>query len=84
VPSLSRFAALADARVVPVVTMMTATGYEVRVMEPWTDFPTSDATQDTAIMNARLQNWIDEQPQQYFWVHQRFKSRPPGEASVYD
>ena len=83
VPSLSRFAALTDARVVPVVTFMTAMGYEVRVMEPWTDFPTSDATQDTAIMNARLQIWIDEHPQQYFWVHQRFKSRPPGEASVY-
>jgi KDO2-lipid IV(A) lauroyltransferase len=83
VPSLSRFAALAEARVVPVVTYMTATGYEIRVMEPWPDFPTSDATSDTATMNARLQIWIDAQPAQYFWVHQRFKSRPSGEPSVY-
>lgn len=84
VPSLSRFAALAGARVVPVVTVMTAQGYEVRVLTPWSDFPTEDAVADTAMMNLRLQTWIDEQPDQYFWVHQRFKSRPPGEPSVYD
>jgi KDO2-lipid IV(A) lauroyltransferase len=83
VPSLSRFAALTQARVVPVVTCMTATGYEVRVMDPWQDFPSADATSDTATMNTRLQVWIDEHPEQYFWVHQRFKSRPPGEPSVY-
>jgi KDO2-lipid IV(A) lauroyltransferase len=84
VPSLSRFATLAGARVVPVITAMTDQGYEVRVLPPWNDFPTQDATADTATMNLRLQAWIDEHPAQYFWVHQRFKSRPPGEPSVYD
>lgn len=84
VPSLSRFASLAGARVVPVVTTMTASGYEVRVLPAWTDVPSGDASADTALMNLRLQEWIDEHPAQYFWVHQRFKSRPPGEPSVYD
>ncbi len=84
VPSLSRFAALARARVVPVVTLLTDQGYEVQVLPAWTDFPTEDALADTATMNRRLQAWIDEHPAQYFWVHQRFKSRPPGEPSVYD
>jgi KDO2-lipid IV(A) lauroyltransferase len=84
VPSLSRFASLAGARVVPVVTTMTASGYEVRVLPAWTDVPSGDASADTALMNLRLQEWIDQHPAQYFWVHQRFKSRPPGEPSVYD
>ena len=84
VPSLPRFATLAQARVVPIVTAMTPQGYEVRVLPAWRDYPTDDVHADTALMNRRLQDWIDAWPEQYFWVHQRFKSRPPGEPSVYD
>ncbi len=84
VPSLSRFASLAGARVVPVLNLMNDQGYEVRVLPAWTDFPTQDSVSDTATMNLRLQDWIDQHPAQYFWVHRRFKSRPPNEPSVYD
>jgi Kdo2-lipid IVA lauroyltransferase/acyltransferase len=84
VPSLSRFAALAQARVVPIVTTITPQGYEVRVLPAWNDYPTDDVHADTALMNRRLQEWVDAHPEQYFWVHQRFKSRPPGEPSVYE
>lgn len=83
VPSLSRFAKLGRARVVPVVTRLTATGYEVEVMPAWTDVPSADFVADTALMNARLQDYIDTMPAQYYWVHKRFKSRPDGEPSVY-
>ena len=34
-------------------------------------------------MNERLQGYIDDMPDQYYWVHKRFKSRPPGEPGVY-
>ena len=84
VPSLSRFARLGRARVVPVVTRMTPEGYEVEVMSAWADFPGDSIEADTAEMNRRLQGWIDAMPAQYFWVHQRFKSRPPGEPAVYE
>ena len=83
VSSLSRFARLAGAQVVPVVTRMTEAGYEVQVFAPWADFPTDDPLADTALMNARLQTYIDAMPEQYYWVHKRFKSRPAGEASFY-
>ncbi|MFT3717824.1 lipid A biosynthesis acyltransferase [Pseudorhodoferax sp.] len=83
VPSLSRFARLGRARVVPVVTRLTDDGYEVQVLPGWDGFPTADATADTALMNQRLQGWIDAMPEQYFWVHKRFKTRPPGEPPVY-
>jgi KDO2-lipid IV(A) lauroyltransferase len=83
VPSLSRFARLGRAKVVPVVNRMTAKGYEVQVMPAWENFPTSDVEADTALMNERLQGYIDADPAQYYWVHKRFKTRPEGEPSVY-
>jgi Kdo2-lipid IVA lauroyltransferase/acyltransferase len=83
VPSLSRFARLGRAKVVPVITRLTAAGYEVRILPAWAGFPSGDVPADTALMNERLQGWIDEMPDQYYWVHKRFKTRPPGEPPVY-
>ena len=83
VPSLSRFARLAHAKVVPVITRMTSQGYTVQVMPAWADFPSEDVVADTALMNQRLQSFIDTMADQYFWVHKRFKDRPPGVPGVY-
>ncbi len=83
VPSLSRFAKLGRARVVPVITRMTASGYEVVVHPAWHDFPTDEAEADTATLNQRLEVLINTMPAQYFWVHKRFKTRPPGAPELY-
>jgi len=83
VPSLSRFARLGRAKVVPVVSRLTPGGYEIEVLPAWQNFPSDDAVADTALMNARLQGYIDAMPSQYYWVHRRFKTRPEGEAGVY-
>ncbi|MEI8157145.1 MAG: lipid A biosynthesis acyltransferase [Burkholderiales bacterium] len=83
VPSLSRFAKLGRAKVVPVISRMTATGYDIEVLPAWVDFPSGDILADTALMNARLQGYIDAMPTQYYWVHKRFKDRPDGESPPY-
>ena len=83
IASLSRFARLADAQVVPVVSRLTPQGYEVTVMPAWADFPTRDALADTALMNRQLEAYIATMPEQYYWVHKRFKTRPPGEPGFY-
>ena len=83
VPSLSRFAKLGRAQVVPVTTRMTAQGYEVKVHSPWQDFPSDDVQADTALMNQRLETLINTMPAQYYWVHKRFKTRPAGQPWVY-
>ena len=83
VPSLSRFARLGRAKVVPVISRLTRTGYEVQVMPAWENYPTSDVVADTALMNQQLENYINTQPAQYYWVHKRFKTRPEGDAPVY-
>lgn len=82
-PSLSRFARLGRAQVVTVATRMTRTGYRVEIGEPWADFPSDDVLADTQRMNEALQALVLSMPEQYYWVHKRFKTRPPGSASVY-
>ena len=65
------------------VTRLTRDGYEVRVLPAWHDFPSDDPKADTALMNERLQGYIDAMPDQYYWVHKRFKTRPAGMPAVY-
>lgn len=83
VPSLSRFARLGRAPVLTLVTRMTKHGYEMSLSEAWRDFPTEDVEADTLRMNLALETAIRSSPDQYYWVHKRFKTRPEGEASVY-
>lgn len=83
VTSLPRLARLGQVPVVPVTTRLTPTGYEVQVHAAWQNYPSDDVQADTALMNQRLQTWIDAMPEQYYWVHKRFKSRPEGQASLY-
>jgi KDO2-lipid IV(A) lauroyltransferase len=83
VTSLSRFARLCKAKVMTLSNRMTPKGYEVNFSSVWTDFPSRDAKADTKRMNRELQELVLATPDQYYWVHKRFKTRPPGEPSVY-
>ena len=83
VASLSRFARLGRAKIVPLLPRLTATGYTVEVLPAWSSFPSDDPVADTALMNSRLQEYINTMPAQYYWVHKRFKTRPKGEPSLY-
>ena len=58
-------------------------GYVVRYEEPWPDFPSDDPVADSARMNRWIESEIRRNPAQYLWVHRRFKTRPPGEPSLY-
>jgi len=85
VPGLSRIAKLAGAKVLPCVTRMLpgGGGYVLRIEPPWADFPTDDVVADTRRMNAYIEKAALEMPEQYLWMHKRFKTRPPGEARFY-
>jgi len=58
-------------------------GWRVNFMEPWTDWPSEDPVADAARMNRFIETQIRLCPAQYLWVHKRFKTRPPGEPSLY-
>ncbi len=81
----SRMARSVGMAVQPVVARMLpgGQGYSVRFLPPWTDFPTDDPVADARRMNAWIEAQVLECPQQYFWVHKRFKTRPAGEPSLY-
>jgi len=83
--ALPRLAKLGGAVVLPCVTRMLpgGEGYVVEFGEPWTDFPTSDVAADTRRMNACIEDLVRTMPAQYYWVHRRFKTRPPGEPKIY-
>jgi len=72
-------------KVQPVVTEILpgGRGYVVHFRDPWPDWPTDDAEVDARRMNAWIEDEIRANPSQYLWVHKRFKTRPPGEASLY-
>ena len=46
-------------------------------------FPSDDALADAARVNEVIERWARASPEQYLWVHRRFKTRPPGEADLY-
>lgn len=58
-------------------------GYVLRLGAPLQDFPSTDAADDTARVNACIEQMVREAPEQYLWVHKRFKTRPPGSPNVY-
>ncbi len=87
ITGLSRLASMTGAAVVPVIARMDNDGYRVEVGAPWADFPSGtraeDVESDTRRMNAWLESEIVNMPDQYYWVHKRFKTRPPGEKRFY-
>ena len=85
ITGLPRLARLANAAVVPCVVRMRpgGEGYVLELGEAWADYPSDDVEADTLRMNAWLEGVIRTMPEQYYWVHRRFKTRPEGEPRIY-
>jgi Kdo2-lipid IVA lauroyltransferase/acyltransferase len=83
--AVSRLARLGRARVVPFVTEVLPDyqGYKLTIFEPLADFPSGSDEVDARRMNAFLEEQVAKFPEQYYWVHRRFKHRPPGMPAVY-
>ncbi|NBY52120.1 MAG: lipid A biosynthesis acyltransferase, partial [Betaproteobacteria bacterium] len=47
------------------------------------DFPTGDDAADARYINQLVEHAVLHAPEQYLWVHRRFKTRPPGSAAFY-
>jgi KDO2-lipid IV(A) lauroyltransferase len=84
VTGLSYISRSTGATVVPCVTRMEAGGgYVARLYPAWADFPSGDEMADARRMLAFIEERVLEMPEQYFWLHKRFKTRPQGEAKFY-
>jgi len=83
IPTLSRLVRLTGARVVPCIVRQVRDGYEAEVMPPWENYPGESIEADTAFVNRFIETQVLRMPEQYFWVHKRFKTRPPGQQGYY-
>lgn len=85
ITATTKFARLGKAKVVPMVQERLAdgSGYVLRLEAPWQDFPGEDVEQDCLRINQWIEQAILQCPQQYLWVHRRFKTRPQGEEKLY-
>lgn len=83
--TVGRLAEMTSARVVPVTTRMLphGQGYELRFYPPWENYPSGDMVADTRRVNEFIEQCVQEMPEQYFWLHKRFKTRPEGEERFY-
>jgi KDO2-lipid IV(A) lauroyltransferase len=84
VPSASDFANLTGAKVAFVDYFMDENNMFVARCEGILDnFPTDDKVADTARLSSILEASIRKHPEQYLWLHRRFKTRPVGETKLY-
>lgn len=83
--AVSRLAKISGARVVPFVTEVRPDyqGYALKIFEPLQNYPSGDDKADAITTNQFLEEQIRQIPEQYYWVHRRFKRRPDAESSVY-
>ncbi len=87
ITALSRLAAISGAVVLPCIARHRPGSqcYGAQLNPAWADLPSDDVSAPARRMNAFIEERVREMPEQYFWLHKRFKTRPPGEeGSFYD
>lgn len=83
VPATARMAKLSGAAVVPFVPRRQADGsYTLTLSPPLDDFPTGDDIADAQRINDLIEKEIRVSPEQYYWVHRRFKTQPDGKKGT--
>ncbi len=58
-------------------------GYGVEILPPLPNFPSEDEAADTQLISRLVEREVAKRPEQYLWVHRRFKTRPEGGADLY-
>ncbi len=59
-------------------------GYHLRISPQLKDFPSGDEREDAIRINRLVEEAVRRQPDQYLWLHKRFKTREAGDRSPYD
>ena len=81
-----RLVELSGCRVVPMYPIYDRESrkYIIRFFPALENFPSGDIVQDLTRINLLMEKQIRQAPEQYWWIHRRFKTRPEGEAPFYD
>jgi lipid A biosynthesis lauroyl/palmitoleoyl acyltransferase len=79
----ARLAKNNNTRVIPYSFIRTKKGYTMSFEKPIANYPSNDPIQDATIVNQILEKQIIKSPEQYLWIHRRFKTRPNDEKNFY-
>ena len=81
----ARIAKMSNAIVIPFFPKrrLDGKGYDLEILPPIENFPTGDDDKDAALVNEIIAEQVAIAPDQYLWLHRRFKSRPEGEPALY-
>ena len=82
----ARIAKMSNAIVIPFFPKrrLDGKGYDLEILPPIENFPTGDDDKDAALVNEIIAEQVAIAPDQYLWLHRRFKSRPEGEPAIYE
>lgn len=58
--------------------------YQLHIGATWPGWADAEAEQAATIYMRELESAVRKHPDQYLWVHRRFKTRPPGEPALYE
>lgn len=83
ITATSRLAQMGRAKVVPYFPSRQGRRYTITILPALPDFPGTDELADATRVNQVIEQGIGLAPLQYFWVHKRYKSVPPGTPPVY-
>lgn len=81
----ARLAKISGAPVVPYFPrrLENGKGYCLTILPMLKGFPSGDEYKDAEQLNQIIETAIHMAPDQYLWVHKRFKTRPEGEPEIY-
>ncbi len=83
--AVTQIAKVSKTTIVPFLPLRHADGahYTIEFLPPLDDFPGASPEADAIRLNAMLETMIRKGPEQYYWVHRRFKGRPEGYPDPY-
>ena len=84
ITATSRIARMGKAAVIPCAHYRLSGGrYEIEFGPALENFPCGDDKADTARVNDTIEHYVRKHPEQYLWVHKRFKHQPDGQSKRY-
>ncbi len=79
ITATSRIARMSNAVVIPIAHYRLPGGrYRIEFGDPLENFPTRDEVADATLINQTIEGFVRKMPEQYLWVHRRFKHQPDG------
>ncbi len=84
ITATGQLARLGQAAVIPFSCVRHRQGYRLSVQPPLIDYPSGQEEVDALRINQVVEAAIAQAPDQYLWVHRRFKTRPNGEPDLYE